>query len=88
MSNNKYSDNYSKIFGEVKENNTGTYKIDKRTGKCIKISNKIPSIKNFWFAKHKIDGNKDLKDCYSEFERRGELNKVDDREVWQEFADR
>jgi len=62
---------------------TGTYKVI--NDKVIKISNRPPSstAKDRWFAKYKIDGDKDRKEYFKKCADNGTLNKVNDKEVWE-----
>ena len=40
----KYDKNFEEIFGEIKKDVTGTYEVDKKTGKLFLVDRNIPRI--------------------------------------------
>ncbi len=56
-------------------------------GKWVLID-RSASVPDLWIKKFAFDGDKDRAEGYKRMEERGTLHAVNDRECWQEYADR
>ena len=45
-------------------------------------------VPDIWIGKHRIDADADRRAGYAALESKGKLNEVNDRDVWQRYADR